>query len=138
MINFMNRPHTRNQILAQRLLDDAQDFSPIQSPMQGIARLGAGIAAGYKQQKDDLDYSKTMQNAMNVGTNQPAGKDPSTGITWNQPRAGDPDAAMAVLRSNPDTAGFATQMQLNKIASPGFSLGKGSSMGPPVPVRFNS
>lgn len=108
--------------MAQALMRGGFDTSPVQHPIQGLARMGQALVGGYFANKVSEDAESrqkqsatTLAEALKAGQGAPAGLDPKTGITWDTARAPDPRAMAAVLAGNPDTAPFALQMQLSEI-----------------------
>jgi hypothetical protein len=105
--------------MAQALMRGGADTSPVQSPWQGVARLGQALVGGYMANKVSSDaearekeYASTLAQALQAGQGAPAGLDPKTGITWETARAGNPQMMAQLLAGNPDTAPVALQMQM--------------------------
>lgn len=114
----------RNYQLAQALIQQGSDTSPVQHPLQGLARVLQGAIGGYKSQKlekqdqsEQAEAARIMAQALQEYKGAPAGLDPSTGITWNSPRPPDESGALAMMLSNPSTAPYGLQLQLGDIES---------------------
>lgn len=107
----------RKSALAQLLLQQGTQTSPIQSPWQGVARIaqalsGAGI---YKNLQDEYkqresNYSDTLAKAL---TASKPWTNPDTGQSMGP--AGGVEGMMAALSANPDTAPLALQTKLAQV-----------------------
>lgn len=114
----------RNYELAQALIQQGSDTSPVQHPLQGLARVLQGAIGGYKSQKlekqdqsEQAEAARIMAQALQQYKGAPGGFDPATGITWNSPRPPDESGALAMMLSNPSTAPYGLQLQLGDIES---------------------
>jgi hypothetical protein len=107
--------------LAQQLLAGGTDTSPIQHPLQGVARLGQALAGGYiannldtEQRTREARTASTMAQALRA--TQSGWKNPDTGETMPIPNAqGGMQGAIGVLSGNPDTAALAAQLGFGQI-----------------------
>lgn len=102
--------------LAQQLLKSGTDTSPIESPWQGVARLGQALAGAYGNYRVGKDVTEregetasTMAQALRA--TKGSWTNPDTGQAMPIPNAqGGMEGAMSVLAGNPNTAGQAAQM----------------------------
>jgi len=110
--------------LARALMSGGTDGQPVRSIGEGIAKMGQAALGGYfagqvgkemeGRRKAEAD---TLAKALSAGMGSPAGLDPSSGITWNTAREGDPQMMAQILAGNPDTAPIGMQMALGDIES---------------------
>jgi len=107
--------------MAQALMRGGSDTSPIQSPWQGVARMGQALLGGHMANKVTEDvqereksYGQTLAQALAAGQGAPSGLDPKTGITWDTARPGGAQQMGQVLAGNPDTAGLGFQMAMQQ------------------------
>lgn len=118
------------QLLAQSLIAGGANARPVNSPIEGIARLGSALAGAlisrnvgqeYKQRGEN--YNQTLAQALQAS--QPwkapdnimneAGTDVVVPKGQNAPGTGGMEALAAALRGNPDTAPMAMQMQFDQF-----------------------
>jgi hypothetical protein len=108
--------------MAQALMQQSMDTSPVRHWTQGAARMGQALVGGLTARRAEeesenrrKEYAATMAQALQAAQGSPAGLDPKTGITWETARQGDPNMMAQILAGNPDTAPAAIQMQLADI-----------------------
>lgn len=120
---------------AAALLNKGIDSSPVQSPWQGVARLGQAALGGYMHHSAneeykgrEQDYQKAIAEALKVGQGTPAvtrttedqsaygGEGPQTQIV-SPAVAGDPLRMAQMLAANQDAAPLGLQMQMQAIAA---------------------
>lgn len=120
---------------ANALIQSGSETTPVQSPWQGIARLGSGLAGGWlahdamkEWDTREKDYAKAMADALKAGSGTPAvtqtsedqsaygGPGPET-KTITPAVAADPQRMLAILGANRDAAPMATNFQLQTLAA---------------------
>lgn len=118
------------QLLAQSLIAGGANARPVNSPVEGIARLASALGGAliarnvgkeYKQRSEG--YNQTLAQALQASqpwrapddiTNE-AGTEVVVPRGQNAPGTGGMDAMVAALRGNPDTAPMAFQMQFDQF-----------------------
>jgi hypothetical protein len=110
--------------MAQALMQQSMDTSPVRHWTQGAARMGQALVGGLTARRAEeesenrrKEYAATMAQALQAAQGSPAGLDPKTGITWDTARQGDPNAMAQILAGNPDTAPVGIQMALQRMAA---------------------
>ena len=119
----MQRARDPRFAYAQALARGATDTSPVQSPWQGVARLGQAALSGYLSNKASGDWDNresnramAIANALKDASGTPAetkAYGDGTTINWDE-RKPNFQAAISGLAANPDTADMAMRMGMDE------------------------
>jgi hypothetical protein len=122
----------RQQQMAQMLLKEGIDLSPVKSNWEALARVGTAGIGGYLQNQSaetektyQSDRAKTLAQALLAGQDQPAPAAPTLaggesaatrgmGVA-QQGTKGDPNKVAQMLMANPSTADMGAQLALGQM-----------------------
>jgi hypothetical protein len=122
----------RQQQMAQMLLKEGIDLSPVKSNWEALARVGTAGIGGYLQNQSaetektyQSDRAKTLAQALLAGQDQPAPAAPTLaggeaaatrgmGVA-QQGMKGDPNKVAQMLMANPSTADMGAQLALGQM-----------------------
>jgi alkylated DNA nucleotide flippase Atl1 len=131
-VNYTSTEAQRQNLLAQRLLGEGINLSPVQSGWEGLARIGTAGIGGYLQNQAGetenaykAERAKTLAEALAAGQGTPAAPPPTmaggeaaatrgTGVA-PQATPGDPQRMAAILMGNPQTADMGAQLALGQM-----------------------
>lgn len=119
----MQRARDPRYAYAQALMRGGADTSPVQTPVQGLARVGSGLVGAWMAREAGKDWDNresnramAIANALKDASGTPAetkAYGDGTTINWDE-RKPNFQAAISGLAANPDTADMAMRMGMDE------------------------